>query len=366
MSRTIPLAATAALVAATIACGTQSSAPTAPSATGATGTAAAADGSTLKVTAPAPQAPVNDAQLTDVPTLVASASAPKFGGQIALTYRFEVFNAAGAKVVDSGVVPSPTFRVSQSLELRQRHSWRVRAESSEGVGPWSAAASFVTSEGGYLRGNSAFDPLSNGTTVGQVVGPVTFLPNVGARLESGQSYIRYPLPLTLNAGELSMEVLGLRANAPGDKSKVFSMGSDAPDFLTDPWRIDIQYRGTSGFPANAIQFRVLYGDADDLDVRYEPDTATRVASTVGLNPAQVYFWKFTWGNGEVRLVVREGGAQDNGRPLYNQAVRTPNGTYNPRPHVIYVGAPTGRSFSESASIAGATYRNVYVGPGPRP
>ena len=37
-------------------------------------------------------------------------------------------------------------------------------------------------------------------------------------------------------------------------------------------------------PPNAIQWRVLYGSADDLKLRYEPDTAKRFASVVLLSP----------------------------------------------------------------------------------
>ncbi len=57
-----------------------------------------------------------------------------------------------------------------------------------------------------------------------------------------------------------MEVEGLRANAPGDKAKVFGMQEGQDDYITNRYRVDIQYRGTAGFPPNAITFRVLYGD----------------------------------------------------------------------------------------------------------
>jgi len=60
-----------------------------------------------------------------------------------------------------------------------------------------------------------------------------------------------------------------------------SMSSNFPDFTTDPYRVDIQYRGTGGSPPNAITliiFWCLYGSADDLGVRYEPDTTTRFNS----------------------------------------------------------------------------------------
>lgn len=357
----------AGLVAAfAIACGRESTPPTAPDASRGVAADAAPDGSTLKSTAPEPTDPINDKQLTDAPTLTATAASMKYGPPLALQYRFQVMAPGGAIVQDSGLVPTPSFRVTASMAFKTRHTWRVRAEHQGENGPWSATASFISSEGGFIRGNQLFDPLFNGTSVGELIGPVTFLPNQGARLETVTSYVRYHLPQTLTAGEFSMEVEGLRANAPGDKTKVFSMGSDAPDFITDPYRVDIQYRGTAGFPPNAVQFRVLYGSATKLSLRYEPDTAIRLASIINFAPTQTSFWTFTWGNGEVRLVIRNGGAKDNGTVLYNQGVPTPNGIYNPQPHMIYLGAPTGRSGAESASIPGAIYRNVYVGPSPRP
>ena len=95
-------------------------------------------------------------------------------------------------------------------------------------------------------------------------------------MNNGTSYVKYLLPQTVSNGEFSMDVEGLAANGPGDKAKVFGMQEGQGDFITNDYRIDIQYRGVQGFPPNAIQWRVIYGDADDLDVRYEPDTAKRM------------------------------------------------------------------------------------------
>ena len=64
------------------------------------------------------------------------------------------------------------------------------------------------------------------------------------------------------------------------------------------------------------------------------------------------------------MTVLEGGV--GGAAIYNVGVRSPNGTYAPNPHYAYLGAPTGRSGTESASIAGATYRNVWLANRPRP
>jgi hypothetical protein len=82
-----------------------------------------------------------------------------------------------------------------------------------------------------------------------------------------------------------------------------------------------------------------------------------------LDPATTYYWKATWG-GDFRLTVLQGGT--NGSILYDYGMPTPRGRYNPIPHYAYLGAPTGRSGKESASIAGATYRNVWLSRDPRP
>ena len=46
------------------------------------------------------------------------------------------------------------------------------------------------------------------------------------------------------------------------------------------------------------------------------------------------------------------------RRLYDRGKPAPNGRYDPNPHIAYLGAPVGRSGTESASIAGTIYRNV--------
>ena len=200
-------------------------------------------------------------------------------------------------------------------------------------------------------------------TVGERVGSTTFIKGKGLQLNTGQSHVKYLLPQTITNGEFSMDVEGLRANGPGDKAKVFGMQEGQTDFITNRYRVDIQYRGTSGDPPNAIQWRVLYGDADKLSVRYEPDKAKRFASVVLLNPATLYHWKATWGT-SFKLTVLEGGTS--GTPIYDFGLPTPNGIYAPNPHYAYLGAPLGRSGNESASIAGTIYRNVWLGNRPRP
>ena len=345
-------------VALAVAC-SRSAAPTAPPVPAAAQTSAS-DGTTLNVSAPVPTSPINKQQVSDAPTL--TATAPTGGGTAALQYRFQLFNDAGTQIEDSGLTTTPSYKVTSTLDFAKNYTWRVRAEYLTRVGPWSGAAAFVSPEGGYIHTGEVFDPITNGKTVGERIGTTTFVGTSGIRLETGTSYVRYAIPGSVTSGEFSVEVSGLAPNGPGDKVKVLSMSSNGPDFITDNYRVDVQYRGITGVPPNSVTFRALFGSATDLSKRYEPDTATRLASVFSLNPATIYYWKFAWGS-EVRVTVKAGGI--NGTTIYNVGVPSPNGTYNPSPWYAYLGAPTGRSGTEAASPPGAIYRNVWISARPR-
>jgi hypothetical protein len=269
----------------------------------------------------------------------------------------------GKSGVPEGSNGRTTFTPDQDLQPTTVFYWRARAIQGSTTSAWSSTGRFKSRLAGFLRAGELYDPLIHGETVGERVGSTTFIPGKGLQLDNGFSYVKYLLPQTITNGEFSMDVEGLRANGPGDKAKVFGMQEGQSDFITNRYRIDIQYRGTAGFPPNAIQWRVIYGDADDLDVRYEPDTAKRFASVFLLNPATAYHWKFTWGS-DVRLIVLDGGMS--GSTLYDYGMPSPRGRYAPNPHYAYLGAPVGRSGNESASISGTIYRNVWLGSRPRP
>ena len=331
------------------------------------------------LTAPALEAPAADAQMDTLrPTLtVRNATSDQSGAR---TYEFQISDAtsfsstpsasiagfaatASANGVAEGTNGTTSWTPPQDLQPTTVFYWRARALQGTSTSAWSTVGTFRSKLVGFNRAGELYDPLIHGETVGEIVGSATFIPGRGLQLNNGQSHIRYLLPQTVTSGEFSMDVEGLRANGPGDKAKVFGMQEGQSDFITNRYRVDIQYRGTAGFPPNAIQWRVIYGDADDLDVRYEPDTAKRLASVFLLNPSTTYHWKFTWGS-DIRLVMREGGAS--GTALYDFGMPSPRGVYAPSPHYAYLGAPVGRSGSESASIGGTIYRNVWLSNRPRP
>src|SRR5438128_2447437 len=139
--RPLALFGVAALTLGVFAC-TSAKAPLSPSPT----TSTAADGSTLKVTAPAPQSPVSDQRLSSAPTLVAAAAASTTGVAVPLQYRFEVMGPTGALVQRSDLLSSPSWAVTGTLAGLARHTWHVRAEYAGEAGPWSSAASFIAAE----------------------------------------------------------------------------------------------------------------------------------------------------------------------------------------------------------------------------
>jgi hypothetical protein len=332
------------------------------------------------VTAPTLDSPANDEQLDNLrPTLtVRNATSDQTGTRM---YEFQISDNTGftasttsniagfaSTVGKVGVVEGSggktSFIPDADLQPTTLFYWRARAVQGTSTGPWSATGTFRSKLVGFLRAGELYDPLIHGETVGQPMGSTTFIPGRGIQLNTGTSYVRYQLPQTITSGEFSMDIEGLRGNASGDKAKVMGMqeGPDVGDFITNRYRVDIQYRGTGGSPPNAITFRALYGSGSDLSLRFEPDTATRFASVFLLNPTTAYHWTTTWGP-EFRVVVRDGGID--GATIYNVGMRT-RGSYSPNPHLAYLGAPTGRSGTESASIAGTIYRNVWLGNRPRP
>lgn len=339
---------------------------------------------TATLTSPKLDSPSANAQLDTLrPTLtVQNATADQPGTR---TYEFQIadttsftsattqsVNGFNATVGKTGVVEGSggktSFTVESDLQPTTVFFWRARAIQGSTNGPWSDIFQFKSKLVGFNRAGELYDPLIHGETIGTIVGSASFVPGKGIRLNNGQSYVSYRLAATVTNGEFSMDVEGLAANGPGDKAKVFGMQEGQGDFIVNPYRVDIQYRGVLGFPPNAITFRALYGDGDDLDKRYEPDTGTRMRSVYNLNPATTYYWRANWGS-EFRVIVKDGGSNPtaiNGTTIYNIGMPSLKGTYSPSTHYAYLGAPVGRSGTESASIGGAIYRNVYLGSKPRP
>src|SRR5437762_1995235 len=230
------------LLGLTLACTSKSSTPLTPTTPGESA-GAASDGSTLKVTAPVPQSPVGGVKPSTGPaTLVVSAATAAFTGTPALQYRFQVFNSANALVQDSGPLNSTSYQPAD-LTTDATYSWQARAEYQGSVGPWSAKASFIAPvSGGYILGNELYDPLNNGKTVGEIHGPVTFIPGVGVRLDAEESYIQYTLPQTLVEGEYSVLAsgMGVVSSTEDPKLRIITMREGDASINDNIYRMSVE------------------------------------------------------------------------------------------------------------------------------
>lgn len=354
------LCSATALLALAIACSKSTQTPVSPAAAPEVTGEAAADGSTLKVTKPAPQSPVNGAQ-PDTLTLVAGVSTTLHAVPTppALSYEFEIRTTGGSTVCTATGSPSGgtvTVNPTCTIELDAAHTWRVRAVLGAAKGPWSDNASFRSPLGGYNTGSELYDPLYNGKTIGQIVGSVTFTPE-GARLNEHASHIRHQFLNPLTAGEFSVMVKGADEGAPGDKTKIFSMqqGQDI-DITTNNYRFTAELRGRDYVAPGSISCRMIAGDGVSRDCP---------RSQVNFDSSRWYFWKLTWNvGGSFTMEVRQDGPS--GPQIYKFTHGLSGRTYRPTPHSLYLGAPVGRAGLIDATIPGGIYKNLWVSSRPRP
>ncbi|MQA30328.1 MAG: hypothetical protein GEU82_10890 [Luteitalea sp.] len=344
-----------------MACSKQSPSPASPTSTRPVDASANADGSKLKSSPPVPQAPVNNARPEGPQVTLSVVNAGvKFGpGEgVQFTYRFQVYNGANVLVYQSLVgsgVGTTSHTITSPLEGDQAYSWQARVEFQGETGPWSPRATFIAPQnGGYIRGDELYDPLINGRTEGVEHGPLTFVPGRGVRLESQASYISYQLENTLTEGEFSLLVTDMPTNTDGDKTKLFGMAQGYDDIVTNDRRMTVEKRGN---PAGVIAWRFIsHGD--------QIDTEGAEREQVEFDQNQTYFFRATWRNNFFNLEIREGGV--GGSRIYSKGKPFEGRAYDPNPHVIYVGAPVGRSGIGGASVDHVTIRHVWVSGRERP
>jgi hypothetical protein len=274
----------------------------------------------------------------------------------AFSYEFEVRNG-GTTICASGAVGASGSSVvwtpsTCSLTFDSPYTWRVRAVYAGRVGPWSTDATFRAPAGGFIRGNEVFDPLTNGRTVGEVVGDVTFIPGVGVRLNGFGSHIRYALPQTLTAGEFSIIITNMATNTEGDKTKVMAMSEGLDDLVTNDRRFTVEKRGD---PEGIVAWRFITRDS-------QIDTEGAEREFVAFDPGQAYLFTTTW-NGFFNLRIQRGGSS--GETIYSKG-KGYEGLYDPNPHYAFIGAPSGRSGITAATVPGIIVRNVWISPRPRP
>jgi hypothetical protein len=326
--------------------------PTNPSAsTLASGAGAAADGVTLKVNAPALSSPVGGTRLTEAQvTLTFQPATAKYVTGEAFTYRVQLLDAASA-LLEEKTGGATSYKMASQFNPDTLYRWRVRAETQGMAGPWSTTETFrsMLKPSGYIKGTEIYDPLDDGKTVGTVIGPATWLPGQGIRLDSSTSWIVYTLPQPLVAGEISALMTNLDTSGGEVKYKVLAMGEGDSDMTTNDRRFTIEKRSNG-----VVAWRIITSD-DQVD--------TVGAERVGVpfHENLWYYWKATWG-GAFNLEIREGGIS--GGIVYNFG-KGYSGVYDPNPHNVYIGCPYSPRSGPQTS-PGMVVRQVWVSSSPRP
>ena len=276
MKKKIILFGIVTLTAVAVACGEKAATPVSPSPAVSSDTAAAgADGSTLKATAPAPQQPANgstSALLT--PNLVIANSTLKYLGDVALVgtlqYRFSVETTGGASVhnvlTGAGAGLTGSKVPAGALQPDTTYRWRARAEIGSSAGPWSAYWTFTTAKSGgglpsYQTATELWDNLTDGKTIGTLVGGAQLMPGKGVYLPAFESHVTYTLQSTLTSGAIECLIENLSSDTNGGKTKVFSSQQGYSDITDNPYRFTIEKRGDDHPDSGKYRLRIITGNA---------------------------------------------------------------------------------------------------------
>lgn len=351
-----------ALAAVAVACGGNDQKPvnpTSPSGSAAVNgsTSATGDSVTLKVNGPTPTSPTGGARLTSMDAVLSfQAATGKYVQGESYTYRVQLLSAGGT-LIEEQTGKGVTYTMRTGLDSDTAYNWRVRAELEGHVGAWSANASFKSMERptGYLRGNELYDPLTEGRTVGRVVGPVEWIPGVGVKLLGDESAIEYKLGATCDNCEFSMIVGNVGGGSGTDKSKIMTMREDNGldpgnrEFLVDnDRRMTVEKRGDGSL---AWRF-ITHGD--------QVDTIGAERVQAGVRDDNFYLWTSSWANNVFNVRVQLLPAM---QTIYNFGKHF-NGAYDPNPHVAYAGS--GTTFGGHGTVKNMIVRQVWLSAKARP
>ena len=271
-----------------IGCGDNNSSPTNPSSSP-SGSSSSSDTS---LTAPTAQSPPLGEALEEIqPELVAGNAS---GGSGARTYTFELaLDSAFQQMVqtESGVpegLGGITKWRTAPLEPDTKYHWRVKASTSAGAGPYSTPSEFRI-KAGFTRdrisgGLVLFDPLTNGTTVGQLMGG-KFVAG-GWQPQENSDCIRYQIPV-LREGRIEFETTNVSSPNPvsGKRILISMWDPSKGEYTTNPFRMHLQK-----LDRTTVKF-------DDVRLRWisrGQETNTGI-SFFDFEPQIIYSWRIEWG-----------------------------------------------------------------------
>jgi hypothetical protein len=343
------------IVALFISCG-DSRTPTSP-----TGTAAAptSSGTTAKsagpaaentvLTAPTLQEPAAGEAVQDIqPELVIGNAT---GGSGVRTYTFDLaLDSAFLQMaltetgVKEGLGGVTKWRVSEPLQSDTKYYWRVRASTPSGAGPYSSVSEFRVRES-YLNPESGgivvFDPLTNGSSAGQVMGG-RFVDG-GWQPQSNSDCIRYQVP-TLEQGRIEFTTTNLSTPnpVPGKRILISMWDPTKGEYTTNPFRMHLQKLDESTAKFDDVRLRwISRGEEYNTGISF-----------FDFEPELVYEWRIEWGDfpginsQHVKVFL-------DGIEILNRNYAEP---YHPKTHWIELG-----QCQREETLEGAIYSNVRIG-----
>jgi hypothetical protein len=216
-------------------------------------------------------------------------------GASGLRYRFEVASDSGFATtvavgddLPEGGSGTTSWTVTENLNLGATYYWRARASAGGTTGPYSASANFEIL-GGFLTGSPmnqlyVFDPLTNGSSVGEV-GDGEFRSD-GWKATNATSYIRYEIPPTPN-GFVEFDVTNLQnPNPRSDKRALVIMWDPTRgDYTTNPFRVTLAKYDTNLVDRWHMRLRFISnGQETNTGIDYYQ-----------WDPARVYHFRLEWG-----------------------------------------------------------------------
>jgi hypothetical protein len=307
-------------------------------------------GSDTSISAPALREPASGSEVTSsTPTLTVGNAA----GASGLRYRFEVAAdsafgttvAVGADIAE-GSGGTTSWTVTESLDLGATYFWRARASAGGVDGPYSTSASFAV-RGGFVTRTPqnllyVFDPLTNGSSVGEVEGGD--FRRDGWKATNAVSYIRYEIPPTPN-GFVEFDVTNLRnPNPRSDKRALMIMWDPTKgDYTTNPFRVTLAKYDTRIVDRWHMRLRFISNGQE---------TNTGI-DFYQWDPTRVYHFRMEWGAfPEIVSTQRVQVLMDGSMIM----ARNYDRLYLPDTHWVELGmAPRAESLEQ------ATYSNVRIG-----
>ncbi|MGH9324636.1 MAG: hypothetical protein ACRD21_09480 [Vicinamibacteria bacterium] len=293
--------------------------------------------------------PVGEAVLDLQPELVIGNAT---GGAGTRTYMFDLaLDSAFQQIVltESGVTEGlggiTRWRVTDPLEADTKYYWRVQAATSAGPGPYSAVSEFRVREPFSAdRQNGSlvvFDPLTNGSSVGEVMGG-SFVEG-GWQPQTNVDCLRYQVP-TLEEGRIEFVTTNLSTPNPVEGKRILISMWDPTkgDYRENPFRVHIQKLDLSTAKFDDVRLRwISRGEEHNTGISF-----------YDFEPQLVYEWRMEWGTFP--------GYRDQHVKIFLEGIeilnRNYSAVYHPKTHWIELG-----QCERQETLELAIYSNIRIG-----